>query len=111
MHAGGTSATPAYDEERVYCSDRDGRVYALDKENGDTVWEYELKDGIATSGIVVGDSFIFGSSHKKLYLLDKKSGKVEGKRGVSGGLSAPPAFYKGYIYLLSNEGHAYALGK
>ncbi len=110
MHAGGSVATPTFDETRVYCSDKKGLVYALDKTSGETLWKYQLKKGTATSGIVIGDYYVFGSNHKRIYMIDKATGEVKSKRRLSGGLSASPAFYKGYIYALSNKGDVYAFG-
>jgi outer membrane protein assembly factor BamB len=110
MHAGGSVATPTFDETRVYCSDKKGLVYALDKLTGETIWTYQLKKGTATSGIVIGDYYVVGSNHKRIYMIDKATGEVKSKRRLSGGLSASPAFYKGYIYALSNKGDVYAFG-
>jgi len=111
MHAGGSVATPTFDETRVYCSDKNGLIYALDKLSGETIWTYQLKKGTATSGTVIGDYYVVGSNYKRIYMIDKASGKVKSKRRLSGGLSASPAFYKGYIYALSNKGDAYAFGR
>lgn len=104
-----TSSTPSYDESRVYGTDSSGKIFALDKKSGDLSWEYDIKKGVPTSTIIVGNFLIFGSSHKKLYLLRKDTGEVVKTVNASSGFSAPPIYYREMIYAISNAGYIYAL--
>ncbi|MDH3975489.1 MAG: PQQ-binding-like beta-propeller repeat protein [Deltaproteobacteria bacterium] len=105
----GGSATPAFDEEALYFADNDGNLIAVHKNSGLVKWQIHLEEGVATSPIIVGDYIIFGSSHKYLYLADKKNGNIGDKFKASSGFSASPIFYKGDIFAISNAGYLYAL--
>ena len=110
VRTGGFS-TPVVDEKRLYFGDKKGRFLAFDKNSGERVWEYTLKEGVPTSAIIIGDYIIFGSSHKRLYLLSKEDGKVIDTQKTTKGFLASPAYYRGVIYAISNAGYAYALGR
>lgn len=102
------ASTPAYDEENVYFTDNAGNVVAIHKNSGLARWQLPLEEGLGTSPVIVGDYLVFGSSHKYIYLADKKRGHILDKFKASSGFTASPIFYKGDIFAISNAGFLYA---
>jgi len=105
------SSSPAYDDQALYFPDSRGKVIAIEKGSGKLLWEYVLKEGTATSPIAVGDYLVFGSSHKRLYLMNKRTGEVLDTFRAASGFSSAPIFYRGIVYAVSNAGYLYALGR
>jgi len=81
-HGGGTLTTPAVDGERVYVSEREGWVRALDAASGEVKWKQHLQKelkldlpqwGFAASPLVLGDALVL--NYGRVLALDKKTGK------------------------------------
>lgn len=67
----------AVDAHFVYLSDASGVVWALDKENGATVWKHDhLKARDLTAPVVHDNSIVVGDYDGYLHWLDKKDGRI-----------------------------------
>ncbi len=57
-----------------------GRVSAIEKRNGRTLWETRLKKGISSSGtfvtLLVEEERIYAHTYGELYCLDTETGKL-----------------------------------
>ncbi len=110
VDGGGYSAITMLGDKLFYPT-TNGEVWALKKNNGEKVWSYKLKEGIATQVKNYKGSLVFGESQGKLRFLDANSGAelgaMEPGRGI---LSAPQVDEKNNrIYFISGEANLYAI--
>ncbi|MBV2169377.1 MAG: PQQ-binding-like beta-propeller repeat protein [Bdellovibrio sp.] len=110
VDGGGYSAITMLGDKLFYPT-TNGEVWALKKNNGEKVWSYKLKEGIATQIKSYKGSLVFGESQGKLRFLDANSGSelgaMEPGRGI---LSAPQVDEKNNrIYFISGEANLYAI--
>ncbi|WP_374073235.1 PQQ-binding-like beta-propeller repeat protein [Bdellovibrio bacteriovorus] len=97
--------------DKIFYPTTNGEVWALKKANGDKVWSYKLKEGIATQVKTYKGSLVFGESQGKLRFLDPNSGAelgaMEPGRGI---LSTPQVDEKnGRVYFISGEANLFAI--
>ena len=83
-----------------------GRVYALDKNTGNLLWETKLKDGFFKSGndlvsLLETDTHLYAFSYGTLYRLIKNSGDVEWQTHIP--------HLKHYVGLLAVDGYTNSL--
>lgn len=110
VEGGGYSAL-TLSGDKIFFPTTQGEVWALKKENGEKIWSYKLKEGIATQIKTYKGALVFGESQGKLRFLDPNSGKVLGAmepgRGI---LSAPQVDEKNNrVYFVSGEANLYAI--
>jgi outer membrane protein assembly factor BamB len=79
--AGGVTSSPVVTETFVYATSWDGKVYALNKENGEEVWSFDTGASVAlgvqaTVTLGPGGQVIVGDSLSTLRMLDGKTGDV-----------------------------------
>jgi outer membrane protein assembly factor BamB len=66
----GVGTSPAISGSRVYVGTDDGYLYALNIDNGNTIWRFTADDGIKSSPVIGSDGAIyFGCNDGKLYAL------------------------------------------
>ncbi len=101
-----SSAGVSVDEARVYVTDTDDSVWALDKTSGVTLWRQDqLLYRVLTAAKPVGDYVVVGDYQGYLHWLSKQDGKLAGRENVSGGaIQTPPMIIKDRIYALANNG-------
>ncbi len=69
---------PAYDGESVYIGTGQGKVYALNGETGDVVWNKQDTDGAVYSSPTVEDDVLYiGTNEGTLYALHTSDGSVK----------------------------------
>lgn len=110
VDGGGYSAVTV-SGDKIFYPTTTNEVWALKKANGDKVWSYKLKEGIATQVKMYKGSLVFGESQGMLRFLDPNSGAVLGYmepgRGI---LSAPQVDEKNSrVYFISGEANLYAI--
>ena len=107
----GQESQPMVKDGVMYISGSYSRVYAIDVNTGDELWQYDarLPDGIMPCCDVInrgvalyGDLVIFGTLDAKLVALDNKTGKVVWKKTVRDykagySITAAPIVVKGKI--------------
>lgn len=115
------TSAPAVDNGAVFFGSWDGNFYALDCESGNELWSFETSTandateseslvgfGENLSPIVVDGIVYFGSIGKKLYALERDSGKKLWEYETSSEITGSPAYHNGYIYF-TGPGKLYAL--
>ncbi|UXR63514.1 PQQ-binding-like beta-propeller repeat protein [Bdellovibrio bacteriovorus] len=110
VDGGGYSAVTIIGD-KLYYPTTNGEVVALKKSNGDKIWSYKLKEGIATQIKPYKGVLVFGESQGFLRFMDANSGTVIGGfepgRGI---LSAPQVDEKnGRVYFISGEANLWAM--
>ena len=100
---------PVVAKEIVYLASTTGRLLALDKATGETVWEYDTAGSISGSPSVAGETVYIGDSLGRLYALDAISGERLWEFPVGGAISSTPVIAGGVIYFSSMDGNIYAV--
>ena len=67
------TASPAYQNGRIFIGDTDGIFYCVD-EAGELQWFYETESDISSSANFYDGGVLFGSQDANLYLLDTQTG-------------------------------------
>lgn len=95
---------PASDGATIYAGAYDGKVSALNSENGRTIWETHLDVGL-TAGPAYGSGVIvFGTNNGDVVLLDAQTGEERWRRPVGSEVLAPPAIGSGVVVFRSVDG-------
>lgn len=104
--------SPAVGPQAVYFSTVQGRVLARDPSTGERVWATSIGEEITTAVSVAGDTALVGTSGGRLVGLDTEVGEVRWTFRVGrGSIADPPVVAGGTIYVVSQDGHLYALSK
>ncbi len=73
----GTADASLVDGERLYHPGSDGRLRAIDRRTGATIWTWDSEtSGALTTPQVTGAGLLLGSSDGGLYLVDSESGEA-----------------------------------
>ncbi len=94
------------DETHVYVTDEDDSVWALDKENGATIWRQDkLLFRQLTAPKAMGDYVVVGDYKGYLHWLTKSEGKLVGRIDIaSDAIKVAPVIVNERAYVLSNNG-------
>lgn len=100
------------DGDRLLHSTGSGKVMAIDRKSGKTLWEFILpQGGVATEPVFYRGLAIFVESQGPLRFLDSMTGRpVAEFFSGRGGFARPTVdSQSGTVYFISNEAHLYAL--
>jgi outer membrane protein assembly factor BamB len=97
--------------DRLYYATTNGEFAALNKETGEKVWTFPLKQGIATSASLYKGLVIFGESQGALRILDASNGKLISSFDPGRGILSPPMVDEksNRVYFISNEANLYGM--
>lgn len=87
------------------------RVFALDCDSGDKVWEFTAHSQVDSSPVVVGQRALVAGLDGRLYLLNVDDGSKLWEKQFAGGFVASPAVAQQRIVIASRRGVVYCLGK
>jgi len=96
----------------VYVGSTDGKLYALDGDNGNLKWSYTTGAGIGIGGPTYYNGTVYiGCSDKNIHAVDATTGALKWKYLSHGDLSyATPTLYNGVLYFGSaNSSYLYAI--
>lgn len=77
----------------------DGKVYALDLDDGAQMWVFTTKDRVWATPVVVEDTVYIASLDHYLYALDVTTGVEKWKLELGGAVSATPVFIDGALWV------------
>ena len=111
----GSSSGLAVAGDKVLISDKNGDVWALDRNNGTSLWKQNvLEHRQLTSPVVHGDYAVVGDLEGYLHWIRLDTGDVAGRTRIERAAvrGTPQVSAEGVLYALSNEGKlvAYRLG-
>ncbi len=94
------------DETRVYVTDADASVWALDKSSGATVWrQNKLLFRDLTAPGVMGNYVVVGDYKGYLHWLSKEDGTLAGRDDIArGAIAIAPRVIDSKAYVLANNG-------
>ena len=94
------------DENRIYITDADNSVWALDKASGATLWRQDkLLYRKLTAPKIMGNYIVTGDFKGYLHWLSKEDGKLVGRNKVSrDAINTAPIIINALAYVLANDG-------
>lgn len=81
---------PAIDGNRIYASDLNGEVMAIDRMTGDKIWEKDLKHKVSGAISVNGTLLFVGTLKGKVVAMDAPTGELVWSARVGSEVLAPP---------------------
>ncbi len=87
------------------------KVFALDCENGDSIWEFTAHSQIDGSPVVVGQRALVPGSDGRLYQLNVNDGTKVWEKQFAGGFAASPAVAQQRVVIATRRGVVYCLGR
>lgn len=101
---------PAPYDGKIFTADRDGRMIALDGENGDEIWSERSKDLRISGGPGSGDGLIYvGTSDAEVFARDAETGEEKWTATVSSEVLAPPRSSYGTVIVRTGDGKLFGL--
>lgn len=95
---------PWVDATRTYVADGDGRVLALDTDNGDILWSIETGDPLS-GGPGFGEELVLvGSTEAEVLALDAATGELRWRTRVSSEVLSTPAAALGTVVVHTLDG-------
>lgn len=101
--------TPVLAGDFVYIGSRDGNVYGIDVESGESKWTFETGGKVDSSPAVADGTLYVGSADHHVYALDAVTGEEVWSFETGGEVVSSPAVVEGTVYVGSNDGSVYAL--
>lgn len=93
----------------VYIGVMNGKMYALDADDGSVVWAFQSGGPIPHTAAVMDGRVFFGSLDGKLYALSSAGGSLEWAYTTGGPIYSAPAVVDDTLYFGSTDGYLYAL--
>jgi outer membrane protein assembly factor BamB len=87
--------------ERLFVADPQGRVQAIDRENGERLWQVDLDVSISGGPGVAEGLVLVGTSEAELIALDAETGEQRWRRRVSSEVLSKPAGASGVVVVRS----------
>jgi len=111
---GGSWSTPALDRELVYVATNAGGLVAVERGTGKLRWEIPLPGPTWSSPVVVDNVLIQGDCAGELHAYDvsdqRRAPPELWSVALGGCIEAPPAVWRGRIYVGTRAGAMMALG-
>jgi outer membrane protein assembly factor BamB len=101
---------PAVFDDVIYIASANGRVQALNRENGRVKWRTRLRRTHISGGVGVGERLVLvGSLKGEVIALDRETGEERWRKQMSSEVLAPPQQHRDLVYVKVNDGHVKAL--
>ncbi|MGP4112325.1 outer membrane protein assembly factor BamB family protein [Streptomyces sp. 4N509B] len=101
---------PVISDGRIHFTGRDGALFAVDAETGDSLWEFEANTGIVASPVVADGTVYVGSGDGALYAVNADTGRERWRYSFDGELwdpaiafSADPALVDHGVVYFEND--------
>ncbi len=99
---------PAAHENWLYVSVADGRLVALDRNKGSTIWQNPIIGIEPTEPVVVGDRVFAGSEAKQFCSFNVVSGRKEWCQLIGAAVVGAPAIDESRAYCVALDNQVYA---
>ena len=105
----GLRLRPAFAGGRVFASDIDGRVTAMDAASGNVAWSAEVGKGVGTTPGLGDDMVVVGTLDGEVVALSQADGSEMWRTKVSSEVIAAPAIRDGLVVVRSHDGRLFGL--
>ncbi|MBN1783878.1 MAG: PQQ-binding-like beta-propeller repeat protein [Alphaproteobacteria bacterium] len=105
----GGPETPLVSPTTVFVLTEEGKLVALNKNNGALIWEKDLntKEEQFKFPIFVNDKIAVFGTEETVVLIDPQTGKIVGKDDFGFVAAARPSYAKGHFFFTSEKGGMY----
>ncbi len=103
------TSSPSLLGDGVVFGSRDGRVYALDRSDGEAMWSHQAVGGVGASPLVVGGAVVVADYGGNVYRLARDDGRVLWKRALKERIVSTPASTNERLAVGTTKGNVYAL--
>lgn len=107
----GFDAGPIIAAGSVFAADHDGRVFAIDLENGQERWRVEMDTGFVASPAYRDGLLFVGDYDGVLHALDAMNGHEKWKFETGLEIDASPNFHGQNVLVTSQDGSLYAIDR
>ncbi|NLL36354.1 MAG: PQQ-binding-like beta-propeller repeat protein [Fretibacterium sp.] len=101
---------PALEGDRLFVGTGNGKVVALNRKNGQTLWSFETDGGsVLAQPLPISGLVFVGAGNGTLFVLDTATGAARYTFPTGGGINGSCAFMNGVLYLASSDGNLYSI--
>jgi len=104
-------AWAAVTDKLVIVGSRDKRIWALDRQTGNAVWDFPTQGRVDASPVVAGPRVFAGSLDGNLYVLDLAKGNQLRKIPLDSPVTGSPAVAEGRLLVGTQKGTLYCFGE
>jgi outer membrane protein assembly factor BamB len=103
------ASSPAVVGDFVVYHTMSGRVYVLDRSNGQEVWSWNAGSSIESSPLVVNGIDYFGTASGEMYALDLRSHRLRWSRALGSKITSSASIAGGRLFIGDYAGRLWAL--
>lgn len=100
---------PRVDEETVYVSSLDHKLYAFDRETGSVKWKQDLSAAVVGTPALEDGTLYLGSFGNKMYALDAQTGDEKWSAAAHDWVWGGPVLQDGLLYFTDLAGTVFAV--
>ncbi|MGH8623206.1 MAG: outer membrane protein assembly factor BamB, partial [Burkholderiales bacterium] len=100
---------PAVAGETVFIADRDGEVYAVDINSGDTLWERDTGAPVSGGAGIAEEMVLLGTQDGEVLALSRSDGALRWTASVSSEVLSPPAGEEGIVVARTVDGKLFGI--
>jgi len=98
------TASPVYDNEKIYVGDISGALISLDKFTGKKIWEFKANEAIYGTVAVDNEYLVFTSADSSVYCLNTETESKLWKVKTNNALVSVPIIDNEKVYVGSSDG-------
>jgi outer membrane protein assembly factor BamB len=113
---GPTESSPVISGANIYVGDWNGRIWALRRRTGKTLWVTQVSGQVKGGVAISGNRLYVGDYSGRVYAINAKSGHIiwsskdQPRFGHPGNFYATPAAAYGRVYIGATDGKMYSYG-
>ena len=100
------SASTLY-KDQIITAGIDGKVYSINKNNGEVKWTFRTKGPISGTPLLHGDKIFIGSFDKKFYCLNAEDGSIVWSQMTEGRVRSSAVIWKDYVFVAGDDKYVY----
>ncbi|MCX6268859.1 MAG: PQQ-binding-like beta-propeller repeat protein [Bacteroidetes bacterium] len=104
------SVQPVIKGTRLYFCTMEGNAYALNIDNGETLWSSAVPGGSLVSAAVVGGKVVFASLTGSVYAFDTATGATKWYYDTRGAITTPPCILSNSVIVANHGGQVFRFG-
>ncbi len=108
----GFASTPVTMNDVLYVGNNDGKLYAVNTQDGSLKWAFETEDAVVASPAIceAGEDVVYAASKDgNLYSLNVSDGSLKWTFETGGAVVSAPAVADGNVFVGSNDNNIYAV--
>ncbi len=96
---GHIESSPVIYNDRLFIATLDGKLYCMNSEDGEIIWQAEVDEPVYSSPAIWEESVIIGTTGKKIFSFDIDDGKKIWEKDVEGSIFTSPSVNNGTIFI------------